>query len=99
MNHQLLDAGLRRLCALRQPGETFTLEVIARECNTSRERIRQIECAALDKLARNKLARALYAALFDMHPIKKESYLQRQARLRRDRTKHQQMTARNPATA
>ena len=80
MNYQVVDAGLRRLCSIQKPGERFTLEAIANECGVSRERIRQIECAALDKLSRKAESRHLYAELFGAQPVKKESYFERKNR-------------------
>ena len=70
MNAFEVDLGLSVLCAIRQPGETFTFEVIAEACGVSKERIRQIEVGALDKLARSKLVRDLYAERFDKRPVK-----------------------------
>lgn len=86
MNAFEVDLGLSVLCAIRQPGETFTFEVIAEACGVSKERIHQIEVGALDKLARSKLARDLYAERFDKRPVKEESYLQRRMRVRRQQT-------------
>lgn len=90
MNAFDVDLGLSVLCAIRQPRETFTLQQIADACGTSRERIRQIQCAALDKLARDKTSRDLYAETFNKRPIIIESYLQRCNRLNRARTAQRQ---------
>jgi len=47
-----IDKGLKRMCGRQMPGETFTLEEIAKQCDCTRERIRQIEGQALRKVRR-----------------------------------------------
>lgn len=45
------DAGLLRLRALSQPGQTFSAAQIANECGVTRQQVERIEQGALRKLA------------------------------------------------
>jgi len=85
MNHRSFDLGLAVLCAISKPPQTWTLAAIAEACETSPERVRQIEAAALDKLSREMEAIRLYEETFGEHPVKKESYYIRQYRYRQEK--------------
>jgi hypothetical protein len=84
MNHHSFDLGLAVLCAISKPRQTWTLAAIAAACDSHRERVRQIEVTALDKMARKMETIRLYEETFGEHPHKKESYLTRQYRYRQD---------------
>jgi len=85
MNHRAFDLGLAVLCAISKPRQTWSLSAIAEACESNRERIRQIEASALDKMARKMEAIRLYEETFGEHPVKKESYLIRQHRYRQNK--------------